>query len=105
MPSQKLKTHKGVKKRFTVTATGKVGHKRCGSSHLNSHKSGNKIRKLRKTKYLKVTAEAKRLRRAVQARHESVPAAGVHALNQEPNLVAIEEAIAEADAIAPAPGG
>ena len=31
----KLKTHKGMKKRFKVSATGKVTHKRCGSSHLN----------------------------------------------------------------------
>ena len=31
----KLKTHKGIKKRFKVSATGKVSHKRCGSSHLN----------------------------------------------------------------------
>ena len=31
----KLKTHKGMKKRFKVSATGKVSHKRCGSSHLN----------------------------------------------------------------------
>jgi large subunit ribosomal protein L35 len=48
MPSVKLKTHKGVKKRFKVTANGKVTHKKCGSSHLNSHKSGKQIRRLRK---------------------------------------------------------
>jgi ribosomal protein L35 len=35
----KLKTHKGMKKRFKVSATGKVSHKRAGSSHLNSHKT------------------------------------------------------------------
>jgi large subunit ribosomal protein L35 len=62
MPSQKMKTHKGVKKRFKVTATGKVSHKRCGSSHLNSHKSGKKIRKLRKKSYLKLNSVAARLR-------------------------------------------
>ena len=39
----KMKTHKGMKKRFKVSATGKVSHKRCGSSHLNSHKSGKRI--------------------------------------------------------------
>ena len=68
MPSVKLKTHKGIKKRFKVTATGKVGHKPCGSSHLNSHKSGSKIRSLRKTKYLKVEADSARLRRALVVR-------------------------------------
>ena len=59
-----MKTHKGVKKRFKVTANGKVTHKRCGSSHLNSHKSGSKIRRLRKKSVIKIGAEAQRLRRA-----------------------------------------
>jgi large subunit ribosomal protein L35 len=82
MPSQKMKTHKGVKKRFKVSATGKVGHKPCGSSHLNSHKSGKKIRRLRRKKYLTVSAEARRLRRAVLAPVVSVPAEGTHAIPQ-----------------------
>lgn len=64
----KMKTHKGCKKRFKVTATGKVTHKRCGSSHLNSHKSGGKIRKLRKKTVLKVKADAARLRMAMRVR-------------------------------------
>ena len=61
----KLKTHKGIKKRFKVSANGKVSHKRCGSSHLMSHKSGKQVRRLRKKSILKVEAEAHRLRRAV----------------------------------------
>jgi len=61
----KLKTHKGMKKRFKVSATGKVSHKRCGSSHLNSHKSGKRVRRLRKSTQLKVTAEARRIRFAM----------------------------------------
>jgi large subunit ribosomal protein L35 len=64
----KMKTHKGIKKRFKVSATGKVSHKRCGSSHLNSHKSGKKIRRLRKKSILKVGADAHRLRRALRTR-------------------------------------
>lgn len=75
----KLKTHKGIKKRFKVSATGKVSHKRCGSSHLNSHKSGKKIRRLRKKSYLKVSAEAHRLRRAVRERIGTQPDAVVAA--------------------------
>src|SRR5262249_59828380 len=54
----KLKTHKGIKKRFKVSATGKVSHKRCGSSHLNSHKSGKQVRRLRKKSTRKISAEA-----------------------------------------------
>lgn len=72
MPSIKMKTHKGTKKRFKVTANGKVTHKRCGSSHLNSHKSGKQIRRLRKKSVLTVGAEARRLRRAMQER-EGLP--------------------------------
>jgi large subunit ribosomal protein L35 len=47
----KLKTHKGMKKRFKISANGKVLHKRCGSSHLMSHKSGKQVRRLRKKKH------------------------------------------------------
>ena len=61
----KLKTHKGMKKRFKVSANGKVSHKRCGSSHLMSHKSGKQVRRLRKKVQLKVLAEARRIRKAV----------------------------------------
>ncbi|HWE36880.1 MAG TPA: 50S ribosomal protein L35 [Isosphaeraceae bacterium] len=68
MPSVKMKTHKGLKKRFKVSATGKVSHKRCGSSHLNSHKSGKQIRRLRKKSVLKINADARRYRHALRTR-------------------------------------
>ena len=71
----KMKTHKGSKKRFKVSATGKVSHKRCGSSHLMSHKSGKQVRRLRKKSILKVSAEAQRLRRALHTRESSQPQA------------------------------
>ena len=61
----KLKTHKGMKKRFKISANGKVRHKRCGSSHLMSHKSGKQVRRLRKKSTLTVSAEAKRIRFAL----------------------------------------
>jgi large subunit ribosomal protein L35 len=71
MPSVKMKTHKGLKKRFKVSATGKVSHKRCGSSHLNSHKSGKQIRRLRKKSVLKINADARRYRHALRTREDS----------------------------------
>ncbi len=71
----KLKTHKGIKKRFKVSATGKVSHKRCGSSHLMSHKSGSQVRKLRKKSTLKISAEAHRMRKALRTRISSQPVA------------------------------
>jgi large subunit ribosomal protein L35 len=73
MPSIKQKTHKGIKKRFKVTATGKVVHKRCGSSHLNSHKSGKQIRRLRKKSVLKSRTIAHTLRRALGQREGTSP--------------------------------
>src|SRR3954469_3559486 len=75
MPSVKMKTHKGSKKRFKVSATGKVSHKRCGSSHLMSHKNGKKVRRLRKKSFLKVEAEAHRYRRALQQHEGESPEA------------------------------
>ena len=61
----KIKTHKGMKKRFKVSATGKVLHKRAGSSHLMSHKSGKQVRRLRKKSTLDVAAESRRIRAAM----------------------------------------
>ena len=64
----KLKTHKGIKKRFKVSATGKVSHKKCGSSHLMSRcKSGKQVRRLRKPVQLKVPgrSQAADLRKAM----------------------------------------
>jgi large subunit ribosomal protein L35 len=61
----KLKTHKGMKKRFKISANGKVRHKRCGSSHLMSHKSGKQVRRLRKKSAITVAAESHRIRNAL----------------------------------------
>jgi large subunit ribosomal protein L35 len=45
----KLKTHKGIKKRVKVTATGKVKFHKHNRGHLLSNKSGNRRRRLRRT--------------------------------------------------------
>jgi large subunit ribosomal protein L35 len=74
----KMKTHKGMKKRFKVSATGKVSHKRCGSSHLMSHKSGKRVRRLRKSVELTVSAESRRIRFALLD-HQNVNALDVAA--------------------------
>ncbi len=95
----KLKTHKGIKKRFKVSATGKVSHKRCGSSHLMSHKSGKQVRRLRKKSTLKVGAEAYRMRKAIHQRvgeHPiAVEAAKIAAMTDE--MVIEAEAHAEGE--------
>ena len=42
----KMKTHSGAKKRFKVTGSGKLTHKRAGKGHLNEHKSSRRTRRL-----------------------------------------------------------
>lgn len=48
----KMKTHKGMKKRFKVTATGKVKHKNAFRGHKLSHKGGKRRRQLRQDGYI-----------------------------------------------------
>ncbi len=43
----KLKPNKSIAKRFKVTATGKLKHHHCYTSHLMSSRPANKRRKLR----------------------------------------------------------
>ncbi len=45
----KMKTHKGAKKRFRLTANGKVKHRSAGTSHLASRMSHKRKRNLRRT--------------------------------------------------------
>jgi len=62
MPKQK--THKGLKKRFTVSGSGKVKRQKAGRGHLMSSKSGKRIRGLRK-KGVMIGAEAKKIRELI----------------------------------------
>jgi len=48
----KLKTNSSAKKRFKITATGKVKYKQCGKRHNLSKKGKSRIRKLRKSSIL-----------------------------------------------------
>ena len=43
----KLKSHKGVAKRFKRTGTGKIRHKQTGKSHLLTHKTRSRKRHLK----------------------------------------------------------
>ncbi|MCJ7729964.1 MAG: 50S ribosomal protein L35 [Sedimentisphaerales bacterium] len=56
MPKQK--THKGLKKRFKVTATGKLSYKRAGAGHLMSTKNAKRRRHLASPAVLSSTAAA-----------------------------------------------
>jgi large subunit ribosomal protein L35 len=62
MPKQK--THKGTKKRFRLTASGKVMHRQSGTSHLAGRMSQKRKRNLRgTTSVAEVSAQA--IRRAL----------------------------------------
>jgi len=45
----KLKTHRGVAKRFWVTGTGKIVRRRAAKSHLLTKKTRHKKHSLKKT--------------------------------------------------------
>ncbi|MAY73721.1 MAG: 50S ribosomal protein L35 [Phycisphaerae bacterium] len=44
----KSKRHKGLLKRIRVTKTGKIRHRSAYHKHLSSHKSGKRLRQLRR---------------------------------------------------------
>ncbi len=54
----KLKTHRGSKKRFKITARGKVMHKRAGARHLLQGRSASRSRQLRRPDQLNSTQAA-----------------------------------------------
>ena len=47
-PKMKLKTHRGVRKRFKVTATGKLKRGHAGKRHFTGLKGSGRMRKLKK---------------------------------------------------------
>jgi large subunit ribosomal protein L35 len=48
----KIKSHRGVAKRFFITGTGKVRYKKAGLRHLLIGMSGGRGRHMRKGQYL-----------------------------------------------------
>jgi len=60
---KKLKTKKGVAKRFKTTKSGKIKFHPCGKSHLNTNKKQSKLRKLRKAKILPNKKDEQQLKR------------------------------------------
>lgn len=58
----KLKSHSGAKKRFKITARGKVRHKRAGARHLLQGMSAARSRQLRRPDTLN-KAESKVIKR------------------------------------------
>ena len=63
----KMKTHKGAKKRFKITGTGKVKRMKAYKSHILTKKTSKRKRNLRRSTTVAVTGEAKNLKRLLQA--------------------------------------
>ena len=59
----KLKTKKGVAKRFKLSKTGKIKHASGGKSHLLSNKTAKRLRRLRRLIVLGAGKEVKYLKR------------------------------------------
>jgi large subunit ribosomal protein L35 len=53
----KMKSHSGAKKRFKLTATGKVKRGHQGKSHILTKKNTKRKRRLRTTTYVDNTQE------------------------------------------------
>jgi len=47
-PKLKLKTHRGARKRFKITATGKLKRGHAGKRHFTGTKGSGRMRKLKK---------------------------------------------------------
>jgi len=62
MPKQK--THKGTKKRFRITASGKAKHRQSGTSHLAARMEHKRKRNLRGTACVD-SVEATKIREAL----------------------------------------
>ncbi|HUN80760.1 MAG TPA: 50S ribosomal protein L35 [Phycisphaerae bacterium] len=63
----KMKRHKGIAKRFKVSANGKVKYKKSNAGHLMSGKGGNRRRRLAKKGLLANKPLTQRITRALLA--------------------------------------
>lgn len=63
----KMKTHKGAKKRFSVTGSGKVRRNKAGKSHILTKKSAKRKRNLRRPGLIATPGEEKMIKRLLVA--------------------------------------
>ena len=63
----KMKTHKGAKKRFSVTGTGKVRRNKANTSHILTKKSSKRKRNLRRPGLIATSGDEKRIKRLLVA--------------------------------------
>jgi len=63
----KMKTHKGAKKRFSITGTGKVKRMKAFKSHILTKKSPKRKRNLRRSTVIATPGETRNIKRLLQA--------------------------------------
>ena len=63
----KLKSHRGAKKRFSITGSGKVKRNKAFKSHILTKKTSKRKRRLRQAGLIATNGEAKRLKRLLLA--------------------------------------
>ena len=63
----KNKVHKGLLKRVRISKSGKVRHRSAYHKHLSSHKSGKRLRQLRKDRFA-ANPDAKRFEKLLYRR-------------------------------------
>ena len=63
----KMKSHRGARKRFSITGTGKVKRSKAGKSHILTKKSSKRKRHLRQSTTIKTNGEVKNIKRLLQA--------------------------------------
>jgi large subunit ribosomal protein L35 len=63
----KVKSHKGAKKRFKVTGSGKVRRYKAYKSHILTKKTSKRKRRLRQAGIVATTGDTKRVKRLLLA--------------------------------------
>jgi large subunit ribosomal protein L35 len=63
----KMKSHRGARKRFKITGSGKVMRMKAFKSHILTKKSSKRKRHLRKATTIQTPGEVKNIKRLLQA--------------------------------------
>ncbi|HEY8165382.1 MAG TPA: 50S ribosomal protein L35 [Gemmatimonadaceae bacterium] len=63
----KMKSHRGARKRFTITGSGKVKRLKAFKSHILTKKSSKRKRKLRRATTIATRGEERNIKRLLQA--------------------------------------
>jgi len=63
----KMKSHRGARKRFSITGSGKVKRNKAFKSHILTKKTSKRKRRLRQATTIKTRGEEKNIKRLLQA--------------------------------------